>query len=162
MHHFLSILLLVWPSLTSLEADFSQTKTSSMFVTPQQAQGHLSFRSPSYLSWAYTSPEKQVWTLDDNKGSGSPLARQLMQLILQTITGSYLQPNADFDVSLSDSTANLTPKKRDLKRLFSSITIYFDSASQIAKQVLIIEPNGDQTDIRFSHTSYQYSAHATR
>lgn len=153
MMHFLLILLVA--TFQSLEADFIQQKSSAMFTEPQLSKGHLSYRQPDYLRWEYTSPASLVWQIDGKQSNLSPQIRQMVRLIMCSIDGSYLTENDDFYVSVSDNEAVLTPKRRQLSQLFSSITLQINPSTGIAKQVTIVERSGDTTHIAFSNVSTQ-------
>jgi outer membrane lipoprotein-sorting protein len=142
------LLLLI---LTFLSADFEQVKTSQLFAEPEHSNGHLTYRQPDYLRWEYTQPQPLVWEVDGAKGNVSPQVRQVMTLILKSISGEYLQPNNDFDVKQNGDIADLTPKRRELKQLFRKITIRINPKTGIADEVVLFEKNGDETKIRFTN-----------
>ena len=141
--------------LAFLSADFEQVKTSQLFADPEYSQGHLTYRQPDYLRWEYTSPQTLVWELDGTKGNVSPQVRQIMSLILKSVSGEYLQPNDDFHVTTNGNIAVLTPKRRELKQLFSKVTIRMDYKTEIAEEVILYEKSGDQTNIRFRNVKKQ-------
>ena len=142
--------------LAFLSADFEQVKTSQLFAEPEYTQGHLTYRQPDYLRWEYTSPQTVIWELDGTKGNVSAQVRQIMSLILKSVSGEYLQPNDDFHVTTNDNLTELTPKRRELKQLFSKITIRMDSKSEIAEEVILYEKNGDQTNIHFKNVKRDF------
>jgi len=140
--------------LTFLSADFEQIKTSQLFAEPELSKGHLTYREPDYLRWEYTSPQALVWEMDGAKGNVSPQVRQIVTLILKSVSGAYLQPNDDFNVSMTDNIAELTPKRRELKQLFSKITIRINPKTGIADEVVLYEKSGDETRIRFFNAKW--------
>ena len=135
--------------LAFLSADFEQVKTSSLFAEPEQSKGHLTYRSPDYLRWEYSSPQALVWEVDGSKGNVSAQVRQIMTLILKSVSGAYLEPNEDFNVEPKGEEVELTPKRRELKQLFTKITLRMDKKNEIAEEVVLYEKNGDETRIRF-------------
>ena len=134
-----------------LSAEFEQVKTSQLFTEPEVSRGQLTYRQPDYLRWEYTSPNAYVWEVDGAQGNVSPQVRQLMNLILKSVSGAYLQPNEDFEVVMTDNIAELKPKRRELKQLFSKIVIRINLKTEIADEVVLYEKNGDETRIRFEH-----------
>lgn len=146
-------LLLVSPvSIQSLEADFTQYKTVALLQEVQVSHGHFSYQAPDYLRWEYTDPTVMVWTTNAGETT-SPYSRRVLSLILRTVNGDYLQDNADFAVTVTEqSTYLLTPKKRELRHLFSSILIRIVPSSGLADQVVMTEKNGDTTHITFNYT----------
>lgn len=143
------LLTILLTALTFLEADFEQVKTSSLFAEPELSKGHLTYREPDYLRWEYTAPQTLVWEVDGSKDNVSPQVRQIMTLILKSVSGAYLEPNEDFQIEKNDNIAKLSPKRRELKQLFVSIAIRINPKTQIAEEVVLNEKNGDQTIIRF-------------
>ena len=135
--------------LAFLSADFEQVKTSQLFAEPELSKGHLTYRQPDYLRWEYTAPQTLVWEVDGAKGNVSPQVRQIMTLILKSVSGEYLQANNDFDVMQNGDIAELTPKRHELKQLFQKIIIRINPKTEIADEVVLYEKNGDETKIRF-------------
>lgn len=120
----------------SLEADFVQTKSSAMLNEPQVSTGHMSYRAPDYMQWAYTSPQQVVWEIDGEQSNVNPQIQRLLRMILSSVAGN----NTD-DPQL----------QRESKRLFRSVDIQMDESGEVAKRVELVEKNGDTTVIEFSN-----------
>ena len=133
----------------SFAAQFVQQKTSAMFAEPQRSEGQLIYRSPDYLRWEYTKPQPLLWELDGDKGNMNPHVKNMVMLIRQSISGDLTAAEKSFVVEQQDNTVTLTPRKRELKNLFSRIRIILNPETQIADEVTIYETNGDITVIRF-------------
>lgn len=121
--------------IVSLEADFTQTKTVALMNEPQVSQGHLVYRAPDYMQWAYTSPQTLVWEIDGNISNVNPQIQKLLRMIMSSIAGN----NEDEKM------------KRESKRLFKDVQITMDETNQVAKKVELIEKNGDLTTIEFTN-----------
>ena len=120
----------------SLEADFVQTKSSAMLNEPQVSTGHMSYRAPDYMQWAYTSPQPLVWEIDGEQSNVNPQIQRLLRMILSSVAGN----NTD------------NPQlQRESKRLFRSVDIQMDESGEVAKRVELVEKNGDTTVIEFSN-----------
>ena len=132
-----------------LSADFRQTKQSVMLVDEQVSVGHLTYRTPDYLRWEYTSPIQLVWELDGEKSNVSPQVKRLLKLIMQTIACDKLQTTDDFEVSVKNGVYHLLPKNRELKQFFTNIQLEIDSTTKVAKKVVLTEKNGDVSTIVF-------------
>ena len=122
--------------IVSLEADFVQTKTVALMSEPQVSKGHMVYRAPDYMQWAYTSPQKIVWEMDGEKSNVNPQIQKLLRMIMSSIAG-----NAQEDAQL----------QRESKRLFRSVDIMMDEQNEVAKRVEMVEKNGDTTVIEFSN-----------
>lgn len=130
------MLALILAVIVSLEADFVQTKSSAMLTEPQVSAGHMSYRAPDYMQWAYTSPQQVVWEIDGEQSNVNPQIQRLLRMILSSVAGN----NTD-DPQL----------QRESKRLFRSVDIQMDESGEVAKRVELVEKNGDTTVIEFSN-----------
>ena len=130
------MLALIVSVILSLEADFIQTKTVAMLADPQVSAGHMAYRAPDYISWAYTAPQTMVWEVNGEQSNVNPQVQRLLRMIMSAIAGN----NTD------------DPKlQRESKRMFQSVNIVMDEASGVAQRVELIEKNGDKTIIEFSN-----------
>lgn len=145
------MLALILSVLLSLEADFIQTKQVALLSEPQVAEGHLSYRSPDYIRWAYLRPEKNVWEMNGKQSNVNPQIQRLLQMIMRSVSGENLQENSDFSVEQQGNTYTLTPRKREYKHMFRTIVITLHPTTQLAQRVEMNETNGNSTLIEFSH-----------
>ena len=122
--------------IVSLEADFVQTKTVAMMSEPQVSKGHLVYRAPDYMQWAYTSPQKLVWEMDGKNSNVNPQIQKLLRMIMSSIAG-----NGQEDAQL----------QRESRKLFRSVNIMMDGQNEVAQRVELVEKNGDTTIIEFSN-----------
>lgn len=130
------MLTLIVAVIMSLEADFVQTKTIALMDEPQVLTGHLSYRSPDYMQWAYTSPQTVVWEIKGTESNVSPQIQGLLRMIMSAISGQ-----GQDDKRL----------QKESKRLFRAVNIEMDEKNNVAKQVELIEKNGDTTIIQFNN-----------
>ena len=130
------MLALILAVIVSLEADFVQTKSSAMLNEPQVSTGHMSYRAPDYMQWAYTSPQPLVWEIDGEQSNVNPQIQRLLRMILSSVAGNNTE-----DPQL----------QRESKRLFRSVDIQMDESGEVAKRVELVEKNGDTTVIEFSN-----------
>ena len=122
----------------SLEADFTQTKTVALMNEPQVSTGHLSYRSPDYIRWAYVTPQTTVWEVNGAQSNVSPHVQRLLRMIMASISGQ-----ATDDTQL----------QRESKKLFRSVHITMDEEKGVAKRVEMVEKNGDTTIIEFTNVT---------
>ena len=126
--------------ILSLEADFTQTKTSALMNEPQVSTGHLVYRAPDYMQWAYTSPQTITWEINGTKSNVNPQIQKLLRMIMASIAG-----NSQEDEKM----------QRESKRLFKAVNITMDERNEVAKRVELIEKNGDVTIIEFKNVVKQ-------
>ena len=131
---------LILTVIVSLQADFVQTKTSAMLAEPQVSTGHMIYRAPDYMQWAYTSPQQLVWEIDGEQSNVNPQIQKLLRMIMSSVAG-----NAAEDPKL----------QKESKRLFREVNITMDESGQVARHVELIEKNGDTTTIEFTNVVTQ-------
>ena len=134
------MLALIIAVILSLEADFTQTKTSALMSEPQVSTGHLVYRAPDYMQWTYTSPQTITWEINGTKSNVNPQIQKLLRMIMASIAG-----NSQEDERM----------QRESKRLFKAVNITMDERQEVAKRVELIEKNGDVTLIEFKNVVKQ-------
>lgn len=120
--------------IVSLEADFTQTKTVALMNEPQVSKGHLIYRAPDYMQWAYTEPQSLVWEIDGKTSNVNPQIQKLLRMIMSSIA----------------SNSEDEKMQRETKRLFRDVQITMDETNQVARKVELTEKNGDITTIEFT------------
>jgi len=151
--------------LTSLSANFTQVKTSTLFTDKVVQKGKMQYKSPKQLRWEYTSPKAMTVIfsngkvlLKTSKGTTSnpnKMLGEMGNMIINTINGSFLKENTDFSVryyknKTGQVTASLTPINKKIKAYYKNITIVLNSSTHLADKVVLTETNGDVTTITFS------------
>lgn len=134
------MLALILAVIVSLEADFVQTKTSALFADPQVSTGHMTYRAPDYMQWAYISPQQLLWEIDGEQSNVNPQIQKLLRMIMASVAGN---------------TAEDPKLQKESKRLFREVNITMDEAGQVARRVELIEKNGDTTTIEFTNVVTQ-------
>ena len=134
------MLALILAVIVSLEADFVQTKTSALFAEPQVSTGHMTYRAPDYMQWAYLTPQQLVWEIDGEQSNVNPQIQKLLRMIMASVAGN---------------TAEDPKLQKESKRLFREVNIVMDEAGQVARRVELIEKNGDTTTIEFTNVVTQ-------
>ena len=127
---------LILSVIVCLEADFVQTKTIAMMSEPQISTGHMIYRAPDYMQWAYQSPQTMIWEIDGDKSNVNPQVQKLLRMIMSSIAGN----NTD-DPQI----------QRETKRMFRSVNVIMDDSRNVARRVELIEKNGDTTIIEFTN-----------
>jgi outer membrane lipoprotein-sorting protein len=123
-------------AIVSIQADFVQTKHSALFCEPQVSTGHMIYRSPDYLQWAYSTPQTVIWEMDGEQSNVKPQIKQLLRMIMASIAGQ---------------NAENTRIQRETKRLFRSVNVIMNEDIQVARRVEMVEKNGDTTIIEFKN-----------
>ena len=153
-------------SMQTMQCRFVQNKTMAMLAEPSVSEGKMYFASPDRLRWEYVKPyafalvvngerivkvtDGQAEVLDGNSGR---MYQGITSMIMGSASGKNLFDATAFDIVLYDDggcwKAEMTPKRRDMKRMFSLLVFHFDKKTQVIDHVEFVEPKGDKTVIQF-------------
>ena len=153
-------------SMQTMQCRFVQSKTMAMLAEPSVSEGKMYFSSPDRLRWEYLTPYpfalvvngERIVKVTDGKaevleGNAGRMYQGIVSMIMGSASGKKLFDTSAFDVMLYDDgafwKAEMTPKRRDMKRMFSQLVFHFDKKNQVIDHVEFIEPKGDKTEIRF-------------
>ena len=155
-------------AIKTLACDFTQVKSLRFLNDKMTSEGKMYYHGSGKLRWEYTSPysytfilngqqvyiksAKSTHTIDIRQ---SKLFQSIAQVMMNSVTGKSLTSGSDFTTVLytqgSAWVAELTPKKKEMKQMFKTIRLYFDSTRQMVSQVEMTEQSGDQTVITLKH-----------
>ena len=151
-------------TLKALKVDFTQEKTSKLFTDKVVSKGNMLYKKSNMLRWTYTSPKKYAIILNkkgaffkNEKGAvQNKMLEGLFKLIVSTVNGNGLVENSNFTTSYyrcSDGTllALMKPTDKMMKEMYTSIEVYLDATTFLAKKVKLNEKKGDVTTISFSN-----------
>ena len=153
-------------AMQTLQCRFVQEKTSTMLAEPSVAEGTMHYASPDRMRWEYTSPYafalivngEHIIKVTEGKvekleGNSSRMYQGIVSIIMGSASGKKLFDTSVFDVVLYDEDAywraEMTPKRRDMKRMFSQLVFRFDKKAKGISRVEFKEASGDITSIRF-------------
>ena len=154
--------------LSSLSCDFVQVKQLSLLNDKLTSRGKMYYKAPSSLRWEYTTPYAYTFVLSGTKvliksgtqknvidTGSSRLFQEIARLMMGTVTGKCLSGSDSFEVELQvngqEWVARMVPRKKELKRMFASVALYFDATRAVVNKVRITESSGDDTLITLSH-----------
>ena len=152
-------------ALRSLQCDFLQSKRMKILSKEMQSKGILYFKKPDKIRWQYTSPYDYTFIMNGDKVQiksakstknidiqGNKIFRQITTIILNTVTGGGIMNSADFNVELYKSGdiyfAKMLPKKKEVKQVYSSIEVYFNSALTMVETIKMVEKSGEYTVVK--------------
>ena len=151
--------------LSSLSANFTQEKTSTLFTEKIVQKGKLNYKAPKQLRWEYTSPKAMTVIfsngkvlLKTEKGTSSnpnKMLGEMGSMIINTINGSFLKENPDFSTRYYKNKSGhyvvvLTPINKKIRAYYKNISITLNSSTFLADKVVLTEVNGDATTITFA------------
>ena len=153
-------------SMQTLQCRFVQEKTSMMLAEPSVAKGTMHYAAPDRMRWEYTEPYafplvvngERIVKVTEGKAEildtkSSRMYKGIVDIIMGSASGKKLFDTSVFDVVLYDEDAcwraEMTPKRRDMKRMFSQLVFRFDKKTKSISRVEFKEAGGDVTSIRF-------------
>ena len=153
-------------SMKTLQCRFVQEKISTMLAEPTVAEGTMCFAAPDRLRWEYTTPYAfalvvrgdRIMKVTDGKteeldGKSGRIYQGIVNVIMGSASGKKLFDTSMFDIALYDDNAywraEMIPKRRDMKRIFSQLVFLFDKKTNVISRVEFKESGGDLTSIRF-------------
>jgi outer membrane lipoprotein carrier protein len=155
-------------TVTSVKADFVQSKHMKILSRPLVSRGALYFRSPGSLRWEYSSPVKSVLMVSGGrveryvKGAGgytrdSSAAIQSMQVVVQEISrwmkGDF-NSNPNFVAELKGGgRIVMVPREASFSKIISRIELKLSGRPGVIESVRIVESEDAFTLIRFEGVS---------
>lgn len=153
-------------SMKCMQCRFTQQKTMAMLAEPTVSEGLMTYKSPDKMRWEYTSPYAFALVVDGDKitkitdgneeildAKSGRMYQGIVNIIMSSATGQKLFDKATFNVDIQDIgefwKTEMTPKKREMKRMFSKLTFFFSKENNIINKVEMTEANGDVTMIQF-------------
>ncbi len=148
----------------TLESGFVQVKSISFLNDKLTSYGRMYYDGSGKLRWEYTKPYTYAFVLNgqqvnivSKQGSQridiaqNKLFKGIAQVMMNSVTGKSLTSGKDFVCEMytegDNWVADLTPQRKELKQLFKTIRIYFDSKRQTVGKVEMTERKGDKTVI---------------
>lgn len=155
-------------AMKSMTCTFVQTKQLSLLNDNMVSRGHMSYKQPDKLRWEYTSPYSYTFTFNGTKvyvgGKGrkdvidttqNKVFKEVARIMMSTVTGKALSNPADFTVSVTATDSawevTLVPRKKEMKQMFSKISLTFSKSKMMISEINIFEKNGDRTVIKLNN-----------
>lgn len=152
----------------TLQCDFVQTRQLAMLSDKQVSRGKLFFAAPDRLRWEYVSPYANLLVMNgqevmarDSRRSHvvdtrhNRMYREMTRLLVGSLSAQILLDDSQFSSSVVQSgqewVATLTPRRKELRRLFSRIVIHFPVGQCVASKVELTESKGDHTLIEIQN-----------
>ena len=151
-------------SIRTLTCNFTQVKTLSFLNDKMTSQGRMCYDASGKLRWEYTSPYTYTFILNGQQVHiqsaknrqtidirQSRLFQGIAQVMMNSVTGRNLTSNKGFACTFFTQgdvwVADLVPQRKEMKQMFSTIRLRFDSKRRMVSQVEMNEKRGDVTII---------------
>lgn len=156
--------------LKSMNCSFTQTKYLSLLSGKMVLEGKMSYKQSNKLRWEYTSPYQYLFIFNGTKvyvGNKSrkdvidtqtnKVFKEVARIMMSTVTGTALSNSSDFSIDVADGKSvwkvTLTPKKKEMKKMFTKIELSFNKSNLMIAEINIYEKNNDRTNIRLKNIS---------
>lgn len=161
-------------AVVDLRADFEQRKKTAMLKRPLISKGTLVCRGETVL-WKTTSPRRtdmlvaeenvkiyyhadklaEIYPLGSRfrDAAGGPLPRLAdlkTNFDFQELDAEAMSEELDAKGSTRRIAVQLTPKSEELKKYVSSIRVLIDESVPCADRLVIRDPDGEETELRFT------------
>ena len=150
--------------MKSLSCDFEQVKELSILDEKMISKGKMNYRQESRLRWEYLEPYTYLFVLNDKKllmqaettrnvmdVKSSKMFQEIVKIMMNSINGKGLTEIESFDNKYFTQgnkwVVELIPTQKEIKRIFSSITLTFNINDYTIDNVKLFEQNGDNTII---------------
>ena len=150
--------------MTTLQGEFVQVKELSFMNDRITSEGKIYYKKADKIRWEYTKPYIYVFSTDGTQvhlTSGDKTSRmpvkssrlfgELSKVMTGGISGHGLIDSPDFEARFmagkDDYKVILTPKKKEVKDLFSSIQLYVGKPDGRIRTVELTEKSCDRTTI---------------
>ena len=156
--------------LKSMNCNFTQTKYLSLLSDKMVSEGKMSYKQSNKLRWEYTSPYQYLFIFNGTKvyvGNKSrkdvidtqtnKVFKEVARIMMSTVTGTALSNSSDFSIDVADGKSvwkvTLTPKKKEMRKMFTKIELSFNKSNLMIAEINIYEKNNDRTNIRLKNIS---------
>jgi len=153
--------------IMSIACDFSQEKTLTALTEKITSTGKFWFKRSNKLRLEYTKPFVYLIVMNGDKMlvrdnqkenrinvKSSKLFQQVNRIMIDCVQGNILE-SKDFTTRVFENEATflleMTPVSKTLREFFQTIVLTVDKKDYSAKSIVMNEPMGDITLIKFDH-----------
>ena len=160
--------------MKSMECDFVQTKHLKLLSDKMVSKGKMYYQQKNRLRWEYTSPHKYVFILNNTKVSihngdrndvidtnQNKVFKEIARVMMNSVVGKCLNDEREYKVDITVNTsewvAKLTPLRKNMKQMFTSIVLHFDRQRALVTKVELTEKNNDRTVIELKNVKTNHA-----
>ena len=152
----------------SVFTHFVQERHLSLFNEPLRSEGYLCFEQPARIRWEVAQPYKSIlvsdgsgvaqfeWVDEKWKKLDLGLAGAMQNVVSQiagVMSGQYTHDGRQYSISLSNThsgpVVTLVPRNEKMRKMMHAIEVHLAPDLKTTRQVVLREPDGDFTSIRF-------------
>ncbi|HET8572848.1 MAG TPA: outer membrane lipoprotein carrier protein LolA [Edaphocola sp.] len=155
-------------AVKSISSDFTQEKNMKMLQDKVRSEGKFYFLQPDKIRIEYTRPFQYLLIMaggnviikDGKKTTrmnirNNKAMQSVNQVLMDCMRGTVFSNPGFISRSWASATQyriSLAPRSADLKKYLTGIDIYINKTDLNVTKLVMNEPNGDHTDMSFSHT----------
>lgn len=160
--------------MKSMECDFVQTKHLKLLSDKMVSKGRMYYQQKNRLRWEYTAPHKYVFILNDTKVSinngdrndiidtnQNKVFKEIARVMMNSVVGKCLNDEREYKVDITAGAyewiARLTPLRKNMKQMFTSIVLHFDKQRALVTKVELTEKNNDRTVIELKNVKTNHA-----
>ncbi|MDR2499384.1 MAG: outer membrane lipoprotein carrier protein LolA [Tannerellaceae bacterium] len=158
--------------MKSLACDFEQTKELSILNEKMSSKGRMFYRNDQCVRWEYSTPYAYTFVFNNNRilmtqadgkqsvtdVKSNNLFQEIVKIMISSIDGSGLTDSKSFTskffIAGDDPMVTLTPVRKDVRRMFATIKLFFTAKDYSVDSVVMEESNGDNTTIKLTNKRY--------
>lgn len=165
-------------SINTIQCDFVQTKSLKMLGDKMVSKGKMWCQQPNMLRWQYDSPYTYTFILNNNKVmvkkgnhsdvidvSKNKMFKEIARIMMNSVLGKVLTEKTDFKASVVQRgqyfIVTLIPLKKEMKQMFASILLHYDTKLKLVTKVEMHEKNGDSTLIELQNIKKNATVNAS-
>ena len=151
-------------TIKTMDCQFTQVKTLRFLDDKMTSTGRMLYDAAGKLRWEYQQPYQYTFILNGQKVyiksqknlqtidiRQSRLFQGIVEVMMNSVTGRGLTTGGDFSCTMytqgDEWVARLVPQRKEMKRLFKTVSLHFSSQKQMVTQVEMTEQSGDATVI---------------
>ncbi len=150
--------------INTLQASFVETKHIKVLKEAQKTTGVFYYKKDDKMRWEQISPESYIILIDDtslkikdgdkNRNlKGSKIATQIRELLIGLVSGNFSEDKGftkKYFENKDSFLIELFPTKRQVRNIYSKISLTFDKKSLYLLQLNFFESSGDTSEMKFS------------
>lgn len=154
-------------NLNTIQCNFVQEKYLSVLSNKIKSSGDFYFKKENLLRWEYKKPYSYIIVIngstikikDDKKlnsydSQSNKLFQKINEMMVSAIQGTILnnkQFNSEYYENNQLYCIKLFPNTDDLKKMFTTILVYFDKKDYSVVKLKLLESGNDYTLIEFKN-----------
>ncbi len=160
-------------SMNTITSDFVQEKHLEYLSVVIESKGKFWFRKPGILRWEYTEPYKYIIVINQGKiiikdedkknefdVKSNKAFQELNNIIVNSVNGTLISSdkyNYEILESKESWLVKLFPKDPQMKKIMSSIELYFLKTDMSVNRIKMVESDQDYTMITLRNKKYNES-----